>query len=267
MAGKIVTLTSDFGLKDPYVAEMKAAIVSLCPAAKIIDITHMVNKFDIREGAFMLASATPYFPKGTINIAVVDPAVGSIRRPIIIQTTQGFFVGPDNGLLILAAEKQGIQIVREITNKKLMLPIISSTFHGRDIFAPAAAHLANGVPFEEFGSEVIDAVKPTFSKVIIENDCLIGEALFVDDFGNIVTNINGKDFDCPKGALIRIDLPRGSLHLKLSKTYTDVKPKQTVLLSGSQGYMEIAINQGNAAKKFKVKGGERIALTKPKSKY
>src|SRR4030067_2462156 len=138
MATKIITLTTDFGLKDPYVAEMKAVILSTCPNVVIVDVTPEIEKFNIRMGAYVLASVAPYFPKGTIHVVVVDPGVGTQRRSLIIQTRKGFFVGPDNGILFLAAEKQGIIRIHEMTNRKLMSPHISNTFHGRDIFAPAA---------------------------------------------------------------------------------------------------------------------------------
>jgi len=145
---RIITLTSDFGLKDSYGAEMKAAILGIRPDAVIVDVTHLVDKFNVRSGAFALASAAPHFPDGTVHVAVVDPTVGTQRRPIAIETKRGFFVGPDNGLLVLAAEAQSIMRIHEIDSRRFMLPHVSSTFHGRDIFAPAAAHLANGVAIE-----------------------------------------------------------------------------------------------------------------------
>ena len=141
MEGKIITLTTDFGLRDPYAAEMKAAILGICPAATIIDVTHEVEKFNVRMGAYILASAARHFPKGTIHVAVVDPEVGTQRQPLLIQTNNGFLIGPDNGLIALASEREGIVEVRQITNRRLMLPQVSNTFHGRDLFAPAAAHL------------------------------------------------------------------------------------------------------------------------------
>ena len=159
----MITLTSDFGLKDPYVAEMKGVILTINPKATLIDITHEVEKFNVRMAAFMLASAAPYFPKGTVHLAVVDPGVGTQRRAIIVQTKKGFFVGPDNGVLILAAQNQGIEHVYELANPKFMLPKVSSTFHGRDIFAPAAAHLDIGVQPSDFGPEIKDPVKPEFA--------------------------------------------------------------------------------------------------------
>ena len=134
----MITLTSDFGLKDPYVAEMKGVILNINPKATLIDITHNVEKFNIRLASFMLASAAPYFPKGTVHLAVVDPGVGTERRPILVQTSKGFFVGPDNGVLMVAAQSQGIEHVHELLNPNLMVPETSDTFHGRDIFAPAA---------------------------------------------------------------------------------------------------------------------------------
>jgi S-adenosyl-L-methionine hydrolase (adenosine-forming) len=258
---QIFTLTTDFGLKDPYVAEMKAAILCLYPAAQIIDITHDVNKYDIRAGAYVLASAASYFPTGTIHIAVVDPGVGSQRRPLIIQTEQGFFVGPDNGLLILAAKKQGVKEVRDITSRHLMLHQVSSTFHGRDVFAPAAAHLASGVRLEEFGPVVEDVVEPAFAKVTKSENRVDGEVLYVDDFGNVITNIDERNLDYSKGVIIQIELPHSKLQLKFSKTYADVKPQQPLLLIGSQGYLEIAVNQGNAANQLQAKPGDKISLT------
>jgi S-adenosylmethionine hydrolase len=256
-----VTLTTDFGLKDPYVAEMKAAILGICPAATIVDVTHLVEKFNVREGAFMLASAAPYFPEGTIHVAVVDPGVGTQRHPIIIHTKRGFFVGPDNGLMALAAEAQGVVHVRHIESRRLMLSHVSGTFHGRDIFAPAAAHLANGVPLAEFGPQLTEFVKPSFAKVSREKDTVVGEVLNVDDFGNIITNIPSKDTADFQG-LVQVELPHTFLELKLSQAYGNVKPQEPLVLVGSHGYLEIALNQGSAAAKFSAKVGDQVKLAR-----
>jgi S-adenosylmethionine hydrolase len=262
MPAKIVTLTTDFGLKDPYVAEMKAAILCICPSAVIVDVTHEVEKFDVRMGAYVLSSAVPYFPMGTVHVAVVDPGVGTQRRSILIQTRQGFFVGPDNGLLVMAAEKQGIMAVHEIANPKLMLPQVSNTFHGRDIFAPAAAHLTNGVRPSEFGPEIRDFVKPPFAKVTRSKGVLIGEVLHVDNFGNIITNIAGKEMaNFPSKATINVKLPRSKLKLELHKTYGETKLGEILALTGSHDYFEIAVNQGNAAEKLKAKPGDKIKIS------
>ena len=261
MPGKIITLITDFGLKDPYAAEMKAAILSICPNAVIVDITHEIATFNIRMGAFVLASAVPYFPKGSVHVAVVDPGVGTRRRPIVIQTQRSFFVGPDNGLLVLAAEKQGILRIHELTNPRFMLPKVSNTFHGRDIFAPAAAHLLNGVKPAEFGPEIRGAAKSEFAKVTRKKGALVGEVLHVDGFGNIITNINEKEMAQRhvKGA-VSVELASYKLKLKLGKAYGEAEPQEPLALIGSHDFLEIALNQGNAAEKFKTKPGDKIKL-------
>jgi S-adenosylmethionine hydrolase len=257
----LITLMSDFGLKDPYAAEMKAAILSICSNAVIVDITHEIEPFNIRMGAYVLASAVPYFPKDTIHVAVVDPGVGTKRRPILIQTKQGFFVGPDNGLLILAAETQFVESVHELTNPRFMLPKVSSTFHGRDIFAPVAAHLANGVHPAEFGPEILDVAKPEFAKVIRRNGALFGEVLHVDGFGNIITNISAKELaNISVKKAVNVELSNCTLKLKLFKAYGETKSEEPLALIGSHNYLEIAINQGAAAEKFNAKPGDRIKI-------
>jgi S-adenosylmethionine hydrolase len=255
----MITLTSDFGLKDPYVAEMKGVILTINPNATIVDITHGVEKFSIRIGASMLASAAPYFPKGTVHLAVVDPGVGTERRAILIQTKQGFFVGPDNGILMLAAQNQGIEHINEITNPTLMLPIVTSTFHGRDVFAPAAAHLDNKVPSSEFGPEISDAVTSEITNVEQRNGSFIGEVLHVDHFGNIITNINQKEIVDAK--TVSVKLQNLSLKVAFSKTYAQAKPQEPIALIGSYGFLEIALNQANAAERFYVKTGDKIEVT------
>ena len=258
---KIITLTTDFGLKDPYAAEMKAAILSISPNATIVDVTHDVAQFNIRMGAYVLASAAPYFPKGTIHVAVVDPNVGTRRRPLLVQTLHSFFVGPDNGLLILAAEQQGIKCIREITNARLMLSQVSSTFHGRDVFAPAAAHLANDEAPAEFGPEIHDAAKPSFAKVTLREGILVGEVLHVDNFGNIITNISSKEVARIRGAgVVNVEMHNQKLKLKFYQAYGEAKPQEPLALIGSHNYLEIALNQGNAAEKFKVRLGDKIQL-------
>lgn len=255
----MITLTTDFGLKDPYVAEMKGVILTINPTATIIDITHDIEKYNIRAAAFTLASATPYFPKGTVHLAVVDPSVGTKRRAILIQTKQGFFVGPDNGSLILAAENQGIEHIRQLTNPKFMLPKVSNTFHGRDVFAPAAAHLDKGVEPCEFGPEITDAVTPPFASVTRKDDVLIGEVLHIDGFGNVITNIPQKD--TAQAKTVTVKLPTAQLKLAFVKTYGQAKPKEPLALIGSHGFLEIALNQGSAAKEFGVTAGDRVEVT------
>ena len=262
MLSKIITLTTDFGSKDPYVAEMKAVILSIFPNAVIVDITHNIAKFNIQMGAYVLASAVSYFQEGSVHVAVVDPGVGTRRRPIVVKTTRGFFVGPDNGVLALAAEKQGVTSVHELTSSRFMLPKVSSTFHGRDVFAPAAAHLLNGVKPAEFGPEIPEAVKPKFARVTRRNGKLVGEVLHVDGFGNIITNITEKDVaQSHVTDAVSVELPSFKLKLNLSKAYGETKPHEPLALIGSHGYLEIALNQGNAAKKFKTQARDKVTLS------
>jgi S-adenosyl-L-methionine hydrolase (adenosine-forming) len=255
----MITLTSDFGLKDAYVAEMKGVILTINPNATLIDVTHNVEKFNIRMGAFMLASAALYFPKGTVHLAVVDPGVGTERRAILIETNLGFFVGPDNGVLALAAQNQGIKHIYQLTNPRFMLPKVCGTFHGRDVFAPVAAHLDKGVKPEEFGPEVSGLVEPEFAKFAQRLGSLVGEVLHVDDFGNIITNINQKEF--AHAETVKVKLPTISFELTFGKTYAQAKIKQPIALIGSHGFLEIALNQGSAAEKFAVKTGDKLEVT------
>lgn len=256
----MITLTSDFGLKDPYVAEMKGVILTINPKATLIDITHDIEKFDIRMAAFTLASAAPYFPKSAVHLAVVDPGVGTQRRAIIIQTEKAFFVGPDNGILVLAAQSQSIKHIYQITNTKLMLTQISNTFHGRDIFSPTAAYLDKGVKAIDFGPEIEEPIKPAFGQVRRTSNSVVGEVIHVDGFGNIITNICGRDFGENKSKTIKIELPSILLTLSIGETYAEANPKEPIALIGSHGFFEIALNKGSAAAKFHAKAGDKIAV-------
>ena len=258
----MITLTTDFGLKDSYAAEMKAVILGICPHAVIVDITHEIAKFNVRMGAYVLASATPYFPKGSIHVAVVDPGVGTRRRPILIQTKQGFFVGPDNGILVMATENQGIKCIYEITNPKFMLSKVSSTFHGRDVFAPAAAHLAGRVNPAEFGPEIHEITKPELAKVTKRKNVLFGEVLHVDNFGNIITNVRETELARIRvKERVNVELPDHKLKLKFCRAYAEAKPQQPLALIGSHSYLEIAMNQGDAAAEFNTKVGDKVTVS------
>jgi len=261
MLNSIITLTTDFGLADPYVAEMKGVILKINPDAKIVDISHQIQKFNVRMGAYVLASAAPYFPEGTIHVVVVDPGVGTKRKPILIEAGSGFFVGPDNGVLALAAKKQGVKHVYEITNPKFMLPKLSVTFHGRDIFAPAAAFLSKGVSPSEFGREIRKIVMPKFAKIVRKGNMLTGEVIHVDSFGNIVTNFTEKELKWAgaKDAL-KIKLKESELNLKLCKSYAEVEPQKPLAIIGSHDFLEISVNQGSAAETFNVKPRDKATL-------
>jgi len=260
----LITLLSDFGLRDPYVAEMKAVILSICSQAHLIDISHEIEKFNTRMGAFVLASAAPYFPTGTIHVAVVDPGVGTKRRALLVETRQAFFVGPDNGLLMLAAQRQGIKHVYNIASRRFMLSRVSWTFHGRDVFAPVAAHLAKGgCKPSDFGSEIKDYVVPRFVKPRLTKNEFVGEVLHVDDFGNIITNISRAEFEKTRireGAMLRLRLRDTPITLRFCSTYGEVPVGKSLALIGSHDFLEISTNQRNASKKLGTRVGDTVAV-------
>ena len=261
----IITLLSDFGLRDSYVAEMKAVILSICPEACIIDISHEVRKFNIRMGAFLLARAARYFPERTIHVAVVDPGVGTERRPIIVESEKSLYVGPDNGVLMLSAQREGIKHIYVIKNPKYMLKEISRTFHGRDIFSPAAAYLAKGVPPSEFGPEIFNPVTPSFIKPKISEDLIEGEVIHIDDFGNIITNISFDDLKSlgiREGDQLTIKFRENVFNIKLCTAYGEVQLHTPLAIIGSSSFLEISVNQADASKYFGVDVGEKIFLQK-----
>jgi len=260
----IISLLSDFGLKDSYAAQMKAVILSICPKATIVDISHQVERHNLRMGAFILASATPYFPDGTIHVAVVDPGVGGKRRPILIETTRSFYVGPDNGLPLLAAKSDGIKAVYHIVERRFMAEQISATFHGRDIFAPVAAQIANGVEPSRIGRVVTDFVVPDYSEARIERGAVDCEVVHIDGFGNVVTNLHSRDLGrtvMRYGSGFKLKHEGKSVELKLCRTYSDVRVGALLGLVGSHGFLEIAVNQGSAAKRLEVTQGSKLKLS------
>lgn len=254
----VITLTTDFG--SLYPASLKAAILQINETANIIDITHSIPHADIRAGAFALYSVVNHFPAGTVHVAVVDPGVGTNRRAIAIRAGGQYFVGPDNGLLIPAARKVGEIEVYEITNTKLFHDV-SSTFHGRDIFAPVGAHLLGTSPkgfvqIEDVGKKIDDFIELDIEKVEVTEDAISGEVVFIDDFGNIITNIP-KDVILDKtdfGAKLSIF---GS-EIPLLQTYGMIEDGDALAIIGSHDFLEISINCGNAAKTFKVKNGDKV---------
>lgn len=261
----VITLTTDFGLRDSYVAIMKGVILSICPSVRIIDISHEVRKFDVLSGAFILASAFSYFPKGTIHVGVVDPGVGTERKAIAIKTKNYFFIGPDNGLLTLASKIDGIVEIRLIENEELFLQNVSSTFHGRDIFAPVAAHLARTGNFSSIGRSlsIDEIVIPPFSEPIVEKEGLLGRVIHIDDFGNIITNIHVshlKNIDKLYGRQISIEIKDKKLNIPFVKSFGRVPIGHLLCFIDSFNFLEISINQGNASKFLNVKVGDTVKV-------
>ncbi|MEM0344344.1 MAG: S-adenosyl-l-methionine hydroxide adenosyltransferase family protein [Thermofilaceae archaeon] len=261
----VITLLTDFGARDHYVGSMKGVILSIAPHAVIIDITHCVPKFDVRAGAFLLKAAYKYFPPGTIHVAVVDPGVGTQRRSIAIKTNSYIFIGPDNGLLAPAALEDGVQEVRLIENPRLTRGKVSRTFHGRDIFAPVAAYLACGLPFEEVGPLIEDGLNvPSFAHPEVRAGYLACEVMYIDDFGNVVLNATANDVEragLTYGTMCRIEL-KGSLEIvaPFLPTYGYVAEGETLLLINSEDHLELAVNKGNAATRYGLATGDRVAV-------
>jgi hypothetical protein len=258
-------LRTDFGLRDPYVAEMKAVILGISSNATIVDVSHQVEKFNVRMGAYVLASAVPYFPRGTVHVAVVDPGVGTKRQPIIVQTKNGCFVGPDNGVLALAVKNVGGQArIHSITNSEFTLPRVSSTFHGRDIFAPAAARLANGRSPPELGPEIHHMMSPEFARIVRRKDALEGQVIYIDDFGNIITSFTEKELETVKiKGKLSVKVGNTELTLKLRRAYGDVEKQQPLAIIGSHDFLEISVNQDSAANVFDMQVGDKVVIRRP----
>jgi len=261
MKNPIITLLTDFGTKDQYVASMKGAILKINPRCRLIDVTHQVTPHDIQEGAFVLANAYSYFPRKTIHIAVVDPGVGGIRKPILVVTPHYFFVGPDNGLFTLVAQREKIKQVVVLTRKKYFLSEISSTFHGRDIFAPVAAHLSLGVKPSAFGYEIKSLEKLGSRRPFVKEGKLFGEVLHIDAFGNVISNIDERKlFPFIQGRPFTIRLGRKVIS-GLKEGYSEGKKGEAIALLGSGGLLEISVIEGNAQKLLKVKRGDPIGIS------
>ena len=252
---RIITLLTDFGLQDSYVGVMKGVILKINPDVRIVDITHAVSPQDIREAAFIVKDYYPYFEAGTVHVAVVDPTVGSGRRPLILVKEENFFVGPDNGVFSHLI-KDGPEVY-EIANRAFTLREISSTFHGRDIFAPAAAHLAAGVDPSAFGPRVVDPVCLENIFTRIENDALCGEVVRFDRFGNAITNIDIHTFnDFTGNKPFRITVGP-TVFSSLSGSYYE---RETTCLVGSSGYIEFGYYRGSFAKAKGVGKGDPVSV-------
>lgn len=254
-----MTLTTDFGLQDHFVAAMKGVILTIAPTAQIIDITHQITPFDINEAAFTLAEAWRYFPKKTVHIVVVDPGVGSARRPILAQAGGHSFLAPDNGVLTLLYEQEATK-VRHLTATKYMRAEVSQTFHGRDIFAPAAAHLAKGTPVASFGKLIDDPVKlPNIRPHRSGRRAWSGAILKIDRFGNLITNFSRAEF--PTLASMKFSLTAGLEQIIwLRGSYAEAPFGEPFAIWGSSGYLEVSVNQGHAAKQLGVGVGAPVEL-------
>jgi len=264
----VVTFLSDFGLQDDFVGTCHGVIATIAPDARVIDVTHGIAPQAVLQGAVVLDNTTPYMPVG-VHLAVVDPDVGGNRRPVAVRTGDGrTLVGPDNGLLMLAGDALGVDAAHELTEERYRLPMVSHTFHARDIFAPAAAHLARGVPLEELGPEV----DPTTLRRVSIPDPEVGRTqisatvLAVDRFGNVATNARREHLealDVEVGDKIEVRVSLDRYFALVTETFADASPGELILYEDSYGLVTLAISCGDAARLTGASAGDelRVALT------
>jgi S-adenosylmethionine hydrolase len=260
----IITLTTDFGLQDHYVGTIKGVLLREFPEVQIVDICHAVQPFDVLDGALTLAEAYPYFPSGTVHLVVVDPGVGSARKPIAVTTQTQHFVAPDNGVLSLVYEREERAVVREITASHYFLQPMSNTFHGRDVFAPVAAAIARGVDPQRLGDVIQDFVRFTAPKPkVVDTGVLRGVILKADRFGNLITNISPSDAPFlvnNDGVVFR--LTAGTQEItSLRANYAEGVPGEVFAIWGSMGLLEIASNRSSAARALGIAKGMEVVLT------
>lgn len=255
----IITLTTDFGLQDHYVSVMKAVILGIAPNVRMVDVSHQIPPQDIMAGAWVVRNSSMHFPSGTIHLVVVDPGVGTMRAPVAIQIKDQIFVGPDNGIFSLIADDFDYKAWR-LTNKKYWLQKPSNTFHGRDIFSPVAAHLANGAPIDQFGEPLEELVTYRWAVPISDKDGIQGWIIHIDRFGNLISNISAD--------MIRKSVGKSRFRIYVGNTILDelvtsfgsVPDGEPAAYIGSSGTLEIAINKGNAGEMLGVQKGAQISI-------
>ncbi len=276
----LIALLTDFGTRDHYVGVMKGVMKTLCPNADFIDITHDIPPQDVQAAAFVLLNNYFFFPPGTVFLVVVDPGVGTARRPIAVRTSEYAFIAPDNGVLSWCLQEQNVQEAVEVKPSREITELagqLSTTFHGRDVFAPAAANLAAATPIEDLGASINDDwAELAMPAVRVDGQRIHGEVLYIDHFGNIVTNIGQLLWHASNMLLLRprfnIDVPnllipaKSEVHIAgktihpLSKTYGTSAPGDWVALVGSSNFLEVAVNQGSAAQQLGVRAGDEVVL-------
>lgn len=258
---KIITLLTDFGLRDGYPGVMKGVIYRIAPEVKIVDITHLVRAQDVREGGLILHRSYPYFPEGTVHVAVVDPGVGTARRPIAARLGYQYVVCPDNGLITRVLDQcqqagEAVEIVH-LDQPRFWLAEVSHVFHGRDIFSPVAAHLSNGIPLRELGSPITDPVRLSLPEPIVQHDRWRGEITAIDHFGNLSTNFTQFHLQHFSHPLVQV---AGRKIGSLVRTFGDRPSGSLVALIDSDGYMAIAVSQGSAAAVLNGKIGDPVDI-------
>lgn len=254
----LITLTTDFGNDSPYVAAMKGVILSLNPAVSLIDLSHDIPPQDVRHAAYFLAEAVPYFPAGCIHVIVIDPGVGTERRLLCAEVAGQRLLVPDNGCWTFLPGADKAKPVIHLTKPPFWRPTVSSTFHGRDILAPTAGHLSLGVPAADLGVPVSDWIRLQEPRPTRTANMLVGEVVFIDHFGNLITNIPGADYQALAGKG-RIHVDRHEVHRQV-RTYGEAQKGTLVALVSSFGRLEIAEVEGNARKRLNVGVGARVTV-------
>ena len=263
MKRPVITLLTDFGLRDHFVGVMKGVILRICPDAMVVDITHDLPPHAVGEAAFLLACAYPYFPAGTVHVAVVDPGVGGARRPIAARCDERLFVGPDNGILTYAVAEAGRWQAVEIAKPQYRLSSVSATFHGRDIFAPAAAYLATGVAVEALGPPITDLAMLQFPEPIETPHGLEAHIIHVDRFGNLITDLREERLTEWLSGESAESIVMESTQTRVrgvSRSYDAVPEGRLLAIIGSSGRLEIAINRGHAGNLLRLRSGDSILL-------
>jgi S-adenosylmethionine hydrolase len=252
----IITLTTDYGTQDGFVAQMQGVILGLSPESRLVNVTHEINPFAVMQAALVLKGISRYFPPGTIHCAVVDPGVGSDRRNIALRTGNQIFVGPDNGLFSLLLTEEIPWEAREIQNSEYIMPDPHPTFHGRDVFAPVAAHLSLGKAFESVGNMIQDPVRLPVSSPRISKEGVEGQVIHIDRFGNLTTNIDSRMLP---NSIKTISIAHWTIS-RMSKYFNEVQAGEPVALMNSFGFLEIAVNRGNAAQDLGIGKGTRVSV-------
>ncbi len=261
---RLLTLTTDFGTRDAYVASMKGVVLSLAPTLQLIDISHQIAPQDIMEAAFVLKDAFPFYPRGTVHLAVIDPGVGTERPPVALEKDGHYFVGPDNGLFPLILNTcEGMEPDHAVVLDNPAFwrtPTPSPTFHGRDVFAPVAAHLAMGTPLSEFGTSVSHLKQLRWALPIADTQGIQGWIVHIDRFGNCITNIAHSLYTRHAKGRTHKSYVGSAIVQGLHPTYATVSHGEPLVLFGSNGYLEVAVNNGNAATLLSIRKGDPINI-------
>jgi len=260
MKAGIITLLTDFGTRDAFVGTMKGVILSINPEARIVDLSHEIEAHRIEAAAFVLKTSYAYFPEGTVHVVVVDPGVGSSRRALAVRAGGYVFVAPDNGVLAYIYRDHPTGEAFELTNRRYFLPELSATFHGRDVFAPVAAHLSRGVSVEELGRRIEVFVRGEVQEPRRRGNQIEGHIIYVDGFGNLITDIPREMVeDLLRHRPFRIVLPSVEIH-RIATSYFEGQPGEPMAVVGSAGYLEIALNLQSAAQVLGLNVGDHFTV-------